>query len=265
MSLFNFFDEIYPEKDGALQISNMRFLLSVPEGKGKLLTRRAAGILTSVAILAVTAVVVLASVLGGERAYLMHENMKPLMESIGCTQEEVLTRLSGNELGLVQITADTYAIPGGFELSNAEFEVLLHFEENEGLMDGYSYTTRAKLAPEKAASVLKEFLTEFYSATVVLENGQEIPLAGKSIKQLLNGKEQVVLRDSADVTPASNSGTATAKYIVYLQNADYWEGRLGEYLIQTANFYRDIEVSYIPEAETLEIALSYRVEADREK
>lgn len=264
MSLFNFFDEIYPEKDGALQISNMRFLLSIPEGKGKLLTRRSTAILISAAVLIITVFTVVARYLGHEQSGRLYEHMKPISESIGGTKDEVLTVLADNGLGLVEVTPGISAIPGGYELSNVTFEILLHFEENEGLLDGYTYATQSRLAPKQAAKVLKETLSDFYKETVTFEGGTETLLREKALTELFSGTDKVIFRDSADVTPDKGSGKAVAEYIEYLQAADYWEGRLREYLIKTAHYYRDIEAIYSPDTQMLELKISYQVQADRE-
>lgn len=258
-----FFDELYPEKDGAMQAANMRFLLSIPDGKGKPLTKRTVAILICAAVLIITCLAIGTAFLGNEQPRRLHEHMNPISEAIGTSQDAVFTALTDNGAGLIEITPDTFAIPGGCVLSGVKFEVLLHFEQNEGLLDGYSYMTRAKLAPKEAAKALKEVLGEYYNEAVAFENGKEISLETKALTALLSGTQPITFRDSADITPRQGSGTAVAEYIEHLQAADYWEGRLREYLIKTANYYRDIEVSYTPQTQILEIELSYQIEADR--
>ena len=259
----DFFNNLYPEQDGALQTSNMRFLLSIPEGEGKLLTKRIIALLISAVVLVITFLTVVAAYLSNEQPRQLHEHMKPISEVIGCTQDVVFTALSDGGSGLVEISSGNFAIPGGYVLDDVKFEVLLHFQEHENLLNGYSYVTRLKIAPKEAAKVLNEVLGEYYNESVTFEGGREVSLEAKALADLLSGTEPIIFRDSADVTPRKESGTAVAEYIEHLQAADYWEGRLREYLIKTANYYRDIEVTYTPDTQILELELSYQVEADR--
>ena len=258
----DFFNDLYPEKAGALQAPNMRFLLSIPGGKGKPITKGTAVILIIAVMLVIITLTAVAAFLGSEHPCQLGEYMKPVSESIGDSRDAVFTVLSDNGLGLIEVAPDIFAIPGGYALPDVKLEVLLHFEQNEGLLDGYSCVTRSKIKPKEAAKVIKDVLGEYYS-DVVLENGKKVPLKIKALTDMLSGTGTVAFRDSVDVTPQPESGTAVAKYIEYLQSANYWKGRLREYLIKTANYYRDIEVIYTPATQILELKLSYQVEADR--
>lgn len=261
----DFFNSIYPERDGAMQASQMRFLLSIPEGKGKPLTKRTTVLLLVAAAFAVAILIAGAAWLGAERPQQLHEHMKPIAEAVGSTREDVFAALAENGDGMVNVAPGVFSVPGGCRISQTEFEVLLYFEDQEVLLDGYSYMTQVKMPPEKAAKLLRDLLGEYYNETITLLDGQKVPLRKKELTDLLSGTEPFLFQDSCDVTPNAESGSAVAKYIAHLQEADYWEGRFGEYLIKTANYYRDIQVSYAPQTQTLEFMLRYKVEADREK
>ena len=264
MSLFNFFDEIYPEKDGAMQASRMSFILSIPEGKGKKLTRRGAWILVAAVTVVLVLVLAVSTWLGADGPRQIYEHMELLQASIGQTQDEVYDTLAAKGAGLVEVTPGCYAIPGGGELAGVEFAILLHFEENQGLLDGFEYVTNVKLESKEAAHVIKDLLGEHYADPVTLTDGQKIPLESKLLTDLLSGSEPIALQLSADITPEPEYATAVTQYITHLEAADYWEGRSGEYLIKTANYYRDIDVRYTPQTQTLFFHISYTVEADRD-
>lgn len=264
MSLINFFDEVYPERDGALQASRMSFLASIPEGKGKELTKRETWILVAVVSVVLVLALAVTTWMGADEPRQIYEHMELLQASIGQPQNKVYDTLAGEGAGLVEITPGCYAIPEGGELAGVEFAILLHFEENEGLLDGFEYVTSAKLEPKKAAQVIEELLSEYYSDSVTMTDGQQIPLGTKFLTGLLSGSEPFALQLSADITPEPEYGTAAAQYITHLEAADYWEGRSGEYLIKTANYYRDIDVRYTPQTQALYFAISYHIEADRD-
>lgn len=258
------FDELYPEVDGAMQASNMRFLLSIPKGEGKRLTKRGVVVLICVSALVLALVLAGATWLGAEETRFLHQHMEPLLSAVGEPKTAVFELLAAEGDGLVEVAPDVYVIPGGCRMGGTEFAVTLRFDAHEGLLDGFAYATQIKAEPQEAAKVLETFLEEYYKATITLEAGQEVALNRKALTQILSGESEFVFQDSADVTPQREGVSAVAAYLRYLENAEYWEGRLREYLIKRANFYRDIYVTYTPGTQTLNLKVSFQVAADRD-
>ena len=255
MSFMNPNLELYAEVDGALQASKMRFLLSIPEGKGKAITKGSVIAALSVAIIALTLCAV-SWVLGREPA--RQEDL--LADMIGMTQEEAFNALSESDLGLVQIEAASYVIPEGEKIAGQDFAVQLSFDENEGLLDSFAYLSESKLNPKEASRVISDFLGAYYSGTVTLADGREVSLNRRALQKELESGNAFSLSDSENTT---YTPFRVAEYIQYLEEAEYFEGRMGEYLIKHAYFYRDIDLCY--EDGVLSIRAQWAVEADRSK
>lgn len=258
--LEGFFDSIYPEKDGALQASNMRFLMSVPKGTGKQLTGRRLAVLTAVAVIMLAVVFIGVTVLGAEEPTHRHPYMQILSESVGQTQETVLAALTQEEAGLAEMSQGRYAVTGGGEIAGLDFAVLLEFEETEGLLKAYEFATQRNLEPKEAAKFLEAFLKAYLGDTVTDATGNEIPVKKAALESIL--QEGFTLADSRNITPDPSYPSAVGDYIKHLESAEYWEGRMGEYVIQKAKFYRDIHIDYTEN--TLSVRLRYGIEADRE-
>ena len=258
-----FFDTLYPETDGAMQASNMRFILSIPGGKGKTLTKRAVVLLVTVSLVIVLAIVLLAGFLGADTPRHFHEKMDVLKDGIGHSKAEVFEILADNGNAMAELSEELALVSGGMEFGELDFAVILSFEQNEGLLNGFTYTTEAKVDPSDAAKVLKKFLSEFYNKSIVLDNGEEVPIKEKDIKNTLKSGG-FVFHHSENCTPGSGKETELTQYLSYLENAQYYEGRVGEYLTKKAKFYRDISILYSGE-NVLSIKLKYQVEPDRSK
>lgn len=252
--------------EGAMYVGKGKFLLPIlSSSEEKKLTKKAKVIFGAVFAVFFVGIIVLACWLA--RPDVMLDDLpylSSLEEVIGKSQMEVVEHLELAD-GLTQISSASYAIPGGCEYKGVEYSVVLHFEENEQLLCGYEYVAHYK-ADEKTAA--KDILTaqKYFSASEKSRiEGEQLDVKKATLAQQLSGSDMFLQNSAWDISPERTWVTPLTEYLQYLENAEYWEGRVGEYLTKKACFYRDLDLGYNPQTQEVSIQLRFCVEADRSK
>ena len=252
--------------EGAMYVGKGRFVLPILSTFGdKKLTKKAKVINGAVMVVFLVSIIVLACWLARPDAKIDDlPYLRSLNEVIGKSQTEV-TELLDLEEGLTQISTGSYAIPDGCSYRGVEYAVVLHFEENEQLLYGYEYVAHYVAEEEIAA---KDILTaqKYFSASEKSRiEGERLEIKKEALAQQLSGSDVFSSNSAWDISPERIWQTPLTVYMEHLENAEYWEGRVGEYLTKNACFYRDLDLSYNPQTQEVSIQLRFSVEADRSK
>lgn len=260
------FEHAFPIEDSVIHGPRGRYFLPVfATGQSKELTATRTAVLIAVSLAVVLAILTVIGVWVLEPPKEFYEHTEDLSALIGQTPEAVYESLAEAEAGMVHAGGDLYAIPGGVEFAGANFEVLLEFDESGNRLDSFSYATTMKATPKETAKILHNILRQFFYESVTLQDGTEIKIGRAEILAALQNADTFVLTNSNNITPNSALNYAVSQYIAALEGEDTWEGRVGEYLVREAKYYRDVEVRYEPDTQNLYIRIRQAVEADRDK
>ena len=252
--------------EGAMYVGKGRFLLPIlSSSEEKKLTKKAKVIFGSVISIIAVGIVVLACWLGRPDAKMDDlPYLAALNNAVGKSREEVVAHLE-LEKELTQISTGSYAIPGGCEYRGVDYSVVLHFEENEQLLCGYEYVAHYEADKNTAA---KDILTaqKYFSASEKSRiDGEQLEIEKETLAHQFSGPNVFSLNSAWDISPERAWETPLTAYLQRLENAEYWEGRVGEYLTKKACFYRDLDLGYNPQTQEVSIQLRFGVEPDRSK
>lgn len=252
--------------EGAMYVGKGRFILPILSSAGdRKLTKKAKIIFGAVMAVFFVGIIVLACWLA--RPDLKLDEMpylRSLNEVVGKSQTEVTEYLELEE-GLEQISPGAYAIPGGCAYRGVDYSIVLHFEENEQLLSGYEYMAHYEADADAAAKDILNAQKYFSVSEKSRIGGEQLEIKKKALAQQLSGTEMFALSSAWDISPDRTWTSAVSDYLQHLENAEYWEGRVGEYLTKKAHFYQDLDLGYNPETQEVSIRLCFLVEADRKK
>ena len=189
---------------------------------------------------------------------------QPLMEVMGRTQAEVVEQLGLDE-GLIQISPGVYTIPQGCEFKGVAYSVVLHFEKNEQLLSGFEYVAYYGADVHTAAKDMLNAQKYFSASEKSRIAGEQLEIKKETLAQQLSQRDVFAVNSAWDISPDRTWESAVSNYLQHLENAEYYEGRVGEYLTKRACFYRDLDLGYNSETQEVSIQLRFSVEADRSK
>lgn len=233
------------------------FLGSSKEAAGK--TKR---IIAIAACVCAVLIFIVATLLSYQEPYGL-PMQKEVLESIGKPLAEVAAQLEVSVEQMQQVEPGLYRIPAGGKYKGISFDVLLHFEENEGLLRNYGYEARYEADTAKAAKDIAAIAKILAIDEIILADETVLEPSKKQLKAYFTDVGAV----TADLTLENTVlwSSAVTEYVEYLEGADYYEGRSGEYLIKDAIYYEDLRIAYDPETEQLAIKMWCTIETDRTK
>lgn len=188
---------------------------------------------------------------------------KEVLESIGKPIAEVAAQLDVPVDQMLQVEPGLYRIPAGGEYKGITFDILLLFEENEGLLRNYGYEARYEADTAKAAKDIAAIAKVLAVEEIALVNGTVLEPSKKNLKAYFADVGAVTTDLTLENTVLWSS--AVTEYIEHLEAAEYYEGRSGEYLIKHAIYYEDLHIAYEPDREEVAIKLWCTIETDRTK
>jgi hypothetical protein len=237
------------------------FVLSVAgPGASKEATHRVKQFIAIAVGVAIVAAFIIAILLSYQEPHGLPLQEK-VLESMGKPLEEVAAHLDVPVDWALEIEPGLYRIPAAGKHKGITFDILLQFEEHEGLLRNYGYEAKYEADAAKAAKDIARITKALAVDEIVLADAT---ILGTGKGQL----EKHITDNGAFTADASRSGsvlpvTALTEYLAYLEAADYYEGRSGEYLVKRAIYYEDLHITYEPESETLTMKLWCTIETDR--
>lgn len=260
------FKQAFPVEDSVIHGPKGRYFLPVfATGGGKELTRKKAILLTVVAVVAVALIVGVIGYFVSDGPQQFYEHTESMSTMMGQTPQWIYETFTAYGSGLVDTGPNQCAIPGGAEFAGVAFEVLLGFDKNTQGLNSVAYLTTTKASPTRAAQILDNILGQFIYESVILPDGGELKIDRGEIRKALENPESFALNVTENITPNQTFDHGVSRYLTELEASDDWEGRIGEYLVRRAMYYRDIEVRYEPKTQNLYISIRQTVEADRDK
>lgn len=249
--------------EGAMHLGHGKFILPVfAPGTAKEASPKAKNVLT-VAVCAVIVLCLVAAIVLSYQEPLGLPMQSEVLESLGKPLPEVAELLDVPVEGMQQVEPGLYRIVAAGKLKGITFDILLQFEPNEGLLRNYGYEARCDANAAKADKALNTITKALALEEDTLEDES---FSGTAKRQL----EMHRTDDGGFTADATLSGTslpaaALSEYMDYLESADYYEGRVGKYLVKNAMYYEELQIVYDPEQEELAIELWCTIETDRTK
>ena len=250
----------YFENEGALHMTRGKFILSISGVQKKWeATEKTKKIAMIAAVCLVFGVLVAATLIAGHQANSMpYEYL--LSESIGQPLEAVSASLELSTDAFEQLQPGVYTVKDGCKLSGIPFGITLYFGENAELT-GFTYLAEYEAGANKAASDLYKLGIDFRLKQLAQEELANSDLTVRGLKaQFAEGK--FVLRVEHNSSP-TYSESQVYKYLRQIEASENWPGRVGEYVTANAMLYKDVELRYTPETETVYVQISYCIEPDR--
>lgn len=249
--------------EGAMHLGRGRFILPVAgPGVSKEASHRTKGIIAIATVVVVVVVFVIAFLLSYQEPYGL-PMQKDILESVGKPISEVAAHLEVSVDSMQQIEPGLYRIPAACKHKGIILDILLEFEEHEGLLRNYGYEAQYSASKAKAT----RDVNAIKSALAIDDKTSKTESVGGTARREL---EMHSTDSGAFVAEATLNGTilsttALAEYMDYLESAEYYEGRSGEYLVKKAMYYEQLHIAYEPELEELSIKLWCTIETDRSK
>lgn len=243
-------------------IYTLRGVIMPFPGALKKTTQKCKKALVAFACLCAVLLLVMAILLSYQAPYGLPQQ-KEILESVGMPLAEVAVQLDVPVEQIQQVEPGLYRIPAGCEYKGITFDILLYFEEHEGLLRNYGYEARYDANTTKAAKDIAAITKLMAVDKIVLADETVLETTRKQLKTHLTEVGGIAV----DITLNStvHSATALSEYLAYLEEADYYEGRIGEYLIKNALYYEDLHVAYDSKEGDMVIKLWCTVETDRAK
>lgn len=256
------FEHAFPVEDGAIHGPNGKYFFpAVGVTKPKDLTKRKTLMLIVSFIVVVAITITVAAYLGdtGIRELELYDQIYGL---VGQPVTSVPTEL----IPLAQVSEGVYKVERTVKYVGSEFEVYLYFDENEGLLDSFEYTAAYNSDDKTAAVNISRFMDQFFRNDALELNEETVNVGRKALTSQFREGGSLAVEESWGITPPNAiPGDSVAEYLEHLENAEYYDGRVGEYLTKEARFYRDISAQYAPQEGVVRLSLSFTVESDRNK
>ena len=247
---------VHEDKAGTIYVGYKGVITPFGNAGNKKLTAKG---IVFIAVFA-AAVILIACVLAKPKAEV--PMYRQLHSNIGKNIEVVAEQLGLQKDTLVLETDGVYRAPEKYKYAGMYFDLILHFDKHEGLLNRFEYRFTENLEPKNAAKSISKISKELSIWAVSLANGEEVELSNKNLLayfeagKTLNIEQLALHLGKADVASVS-------EYCDYLENAEYWEGRVGKYLTKHARYYEDLYVEYDPQTQEQTIRIICSVEADR--
>ena len=251
----NFVDE------GAMHFHGGRFIMPFAgPGASKEASQKAKKIIT----IAASVFVILAFAVAAFLSYQPNVQLpleQELLSAMGKNATEVAAALELDRDDMQLVEPGLYFVNGGYKYAGVTFDILLRFEENEGLLRAFGYEATYQANVRKAAKNIAAVAKRLLGDEIVLSDGTVMESERGQIRTYLEGTGTIAL----DQTARAFTGGALTEYIEHLENAEYYEGRSGEYLLKRAICYEDLHIAYDKAAEEAMIKVWFSIETDRTK
>lgn len=247
---------VHEDKAGTMYVGYKGVITPFGNAGNKKLTAKG---IVFIAVFA-AAVILIACVLAKPKAEV--PMYRQLHSNIGKNIEVVAEQLDVQKDTLVLETDGVYRAPEKYKYAGMYFDLILRFDEHEGLLNRFEYRSTENLEPKNAAKSIAKISKELSIGAVLLADGEEVELSNKNLLayfeagKTLNIEQLALHLGKADVASVS-------EYCDYLENAEYWEGRVGKYLTRHAYYYEDLYVEYDPQIQEQTIRIICSIEADR--
>lgn len=186
-------------------------------------------------------------------------NYDTLASLVGQPRADVLAALELEEEQLTELTVGRYETPVTVEFAGLSFQLVLGFNAFEDALNGFAYELvyeNDSAAAAKDIQTVGKYLSEAMGKTHVKEETLLWELSEKELTDNLSSEDAFSESNYWDLTE-----TATAQqkaYMEHLKEADYW----AVYRKEPA-YYLDFDVSYLPDTQTVTVALRYSVSTYR--
>lgn len=231
-------------------------------GGTKQASARGKKMLAAAACTCAVVIFLVATLLSWQKPYGLPQQ-KEVLESIGKPMEAVAAQLDVPVEQMQQVEPGLYRIPAGGKYKGITFDILLYFEEHEGLLRNYGYEARYGADTAKAAKDIAAIAKVLAVEEIAFANGTPIEPSKKNLKAYFADVGAVTTDFTLENAVLWSS--AVTEYIDYLEDASYYEGRRGEYLIKHALYYEDLHIAYEPDKKEVTIKLWCSIETDRTK
>lgn len=182
-------------------------------------------------------------------------NYDVLASLVGQPRADVLAALELEEEQLTELIVGRYKTPVTVEFAGVSFQLVLGFNAFEDALNGFAYERVYENDPAAAAKDIRTaggYLSGVMGKTYLSDETLLWELSEKELTDSLSGDAAFGESNYWDLTE-----TATAQqkaYMEHLKETDYW----AVYRRDPA-YYLDFDVSYLPDTQTVTVALRYSV------
>lgn len=248
--------------EGAMHFGRGKFILPVfGPGAAKEATAKTKKIMIIAACIFVAVFLIVATMLGYQKMADMPLRQE-LLKSIGKPIADVAAQLEVSQEEMTQIEPGLYRIPAGCKYAGVTFDILFQFEENEGLLRSFGYEASYKADATQSAKNIAAIAKVLSVEEMNLSNETVLETSEKQLKKYFTDVGAITTDQTLDPNPGYH---VVSDYIDHLESADYYEGRIGEYLVKNAIYYEDLHIAYEPDTEAVAIKLWCAIDADRTK
>ena len=168
------------DQHGSLFLGMKGVIMPFGNGGGRLITGKGAAILMGIFAVVLAIVIVMAS-------YLAKPNEKipfyqSLHDNMGKPVSVVARQLNIEENALIQSSAGVYICPEKYQYLGVEFELVLYFNQNENLLNGFEYRSAKTVAPKTAAKNIAKLSEQLYAQKTLSVDAEELSLSEKSLR-----------------------------------------------------------------------------------
>ncbi len=235
----------FPIEDGAIHGPRGKYYLPVFGGGGKTLTKGGTIALVS----AVLAVIVL--ILATANYFSKDNTLTPIdyEHFLGMTRAAVAEKLEIEQEDMQYVSNGAYRLPHTITIAGINYPVMLHFEEQEGLLNGYSLSVAYSADNESAADNVQNLLKALGYGGITVDD--------------VSFDQPVQITRSWDLTPGERYYNSVRTYLDHLNESEHWEGRVAGLLAVPAHWYRDLDINYDPETNELSVVLKFSAQPRR--
>ncbi len=267
MSFMDFLGKDNPvvgkDQHGTMFLGMKGVIMPLPfgNGGGKAITGKGAAVLLGIFAVIVAIVIAVAS-------YLAKPNEKIpayqiLHDNIGKPVSVIARQLELEEDALVQLSDGVYISPEKYKYLGVEFELVLYFEQNEDLLNRFEYRSAETVDAKTAAKNIAKLSEQLYTQKTLSVDGEELSLSEKSLRAHFEAGKSLKA-DSLQLQLQQNISTKPVKqYCEYLEQSEYWEGKVDKYIVRHACYYEDLHMAYDPQTQQQTVRIVCTVEADR--
>lgn len=195
-------------------------------------------------------------------------NFDILYDMIGRSAADVAPVARANPEDLLASSDGTYKMAEVEKYAGIAFETTLYFEDEK--LSGFAYTYSAPADTKEAAKVISNVAEMFTIEDLITSQKTRVDmnevLVRRYLDQFAESNQEFLVEDVIDWTPEEHAyQNAVATYLRMLENDPDWEGRVGEYLVREARFYRQIHMNYQPDTQTVSVQIRFYVDIEPEK
>ncbi len=194
-------------------------------------------------------------------------NFDILYDMMGRPAADVAPFARANPEDLIAASDGTYKMPEGEIYAGIAFETTLCFKDE--MLSGFIYSYNAPADTKEAAKVISNVAEMFNIESLVTSQKTIVDmnevLVRRYLGQFVESNQEFLVEDIIDWTPEEHAyQNAVATYLRKLESDPNWEGRVGEYLVREACFYRQIHMCYQPDTQTVSVQIRFYVDIEPE-